>query len=155
LIGNDIVVGIAGSQVDFELKDIRSILIKSVLGSSQLAGDACDKLRRFRIDGLKLDEQRISKYVNNSLMLVIALYPIIEYDITISIARNAFKENMTLREVIISTDYISQEYYDRTINVSKMVGDTDNELKDIIDKQIRYSWTCLIFMLSDIHPFVL
>jgi fumarate hydratase class II len=135
VIGNDTAVGIAGSQGNFELNAMRPIIIKNVLESSQILGDACDKLRRYSIDGIKLDRQRIDKYVNDSLMLVTALTPVIGYDKATSISHKAFKENLTLREAAISTGYISPENYDRIIDASKMVGDPDDDLKDIIDKQ--------------------
>jgi fumarate hydratase class II len=112
---------------------MRPIIIKNVLESSQILGDACDKLRRYSIDGIKLDEQRIDRYVNDSLMLVTALTPVIGYDKATSIAHKAFKENLTLREAALSTGYINPEDYDRIIDASKMVGDPDNDLKNIVD----------------------
>ena len=133
VIGNDTAVGIAGSQGNFELNAMRPIIIKNVLESSQILGDACDKLRRYSIDGIKLDKERIDKYVNDSLMLVTALTPAIGYDKATSIAHKAFKENLTLRESAISTGYINPEDYDRIIDASKMVGDPNNDLKDLID----------------------
>jgi fumarate hydratase class II len=133
VIGNDTAVGIAGSQGNFELNAMRPIIIKNVLESSQILGDACDKLRRYSIDGIKLDKQRIDGYVNDSLMLVTALTPVIGYDKATTIAHKAFKENLSLREAALSTGYISPEDYDSIIDASKMVGDPDNDLKDIID----------------------
>ena len=76
---------------------MRPIIIKNVLESSQILGDACDKLRRYSIVGINLDKERIDKYVNDSLMLVTALTPVIGYDKATSIAHKAFKENLTLR----------------------------------------------------------
>ena len=72
VMGNDNAVAIAGSQGNFELNAMRPIIIKNVLESSQILGDACDKLLRYSIDGIKLDKERIDKYVNDSLMLVTA-----------------------------------------------------------------------------------
>jgi fumarate hydratase class II len=66
VMGNDNAVGIAGSQGNFELNATRPIIIKNVLESSQILGDACDKLRRHSIDGIKLDKEGIDKYVNDS-----------------------------------------------------------------------------------------
>jgi fumarate hydratase class II len=133
VMGNDSAVGIAGSQGNFELNAMRPIITKNVLHSSQILGDACDKLRMHSIDGIALDKERIEKYVNESLMLVTALTSVIGYDKASSIAHKAFKENLTLREAIISTGYVSPQEYDKIINPSKMVGDPDNDLKAIID----------------------
>ena len=122
VMGNDNAVAIAGSQGNFELNAMRPIIIKNVLESSQILGDACDKLLRYSIDGITLDKERIDKYVNESLMLVTALTSVIGYDKASSIAHKAFKENLTLREAAISTGYISSEDFDRIVVPAKMVG---------------------------------
>jgi len=131
VIGNDTAVGIAGSQGNFELNAMRPIIIKNVLDSSQILGDACDKFRRYSIDDITLDTGRIGKYVNDSLMLVTALTPVIGYDKATSIAHKAFKENITLREAAISFGHISSEDFDDIVVPSKMVGDPNSDLKVI------------------------
>jgi fumarate hydratase, class II len=134
VIGNDNAVAIAGSQGNFELNAMRPIIIKNVLHSSEILGDACDKLRRHSIGGITLDKERIDKYVNESLMLITALTSVIGYDKATSIAHKAFKENLTLREAAISTGYISAEDFDRIVVPQNMVGDPDNDLKTLKDR---------------------
>jgi fumarate hydratase class II len=69
VIGNDTAVAIAGSQGNFELNAMKPIIIKNVLHSSIL-GDASDKFRRYSIEGITLDKERISRYLNESLMMI-------------------------------------------------------------------------------------
>src|ERR671933_2422597 len=102
VIGNDTAVAIAGSQGNFELNTMRPIIIKNVLHSASILGDACDKLRRYSIEGITLDNNRISQYVNGSLMLVTALSSVIGYDKASAISHNALKNNTSLRDVAIS-----------------------------------------------------
>jgi fumarate hydratase class II len=132
VMGNDSAVGFAGSQGNFELNAMRPVIIKNVLHSSQILGDSCDKLRKYSIDGIKLDSKRINKFVNDSLMLVTALTPVIGYDKATSIAHRAFKENLTLRDAAISSGHITSLDYDKIIDPSKMVGDPDNDLKTLV-----------------------
>jgi fumarate hydratase class II len=131
VMGNDTAVGIAGSQGNFELNAMRPIIIKNVLDSSQILGDACDKLRRYSMDDITFDTERIDKHVKDALMLVTALTPVIGYDKATSIAHKAFKENLTLREAAISSGHVSLEDYDNIVEPSKMVGDPNNDLKVI------------------------
>jgi len=131
VIGNDNAVAIAGSQGNFELNAMRPIIIKNVLESSRILGDACDKLRRYSIEGVTLDKERIGKYVNESIMLVTALTSVIGYDRAAAIAHKAFKENSTLRDAAISSGYITEKDYDRVVVPENMVGDPDNDLKTI------------------------
>jgi fumarate hydratase, class II len=129
VIGNDNVVGIAGSQGNFELNAMRPIIIKNVLQSSSILGDACDKLRTYSIEGITLDQNRISKYVNESLMLVTVLSPVIGYDKASAIAHKAFDENKTLREAAIETGYIRAEEFDKIVVPANMVGNPHKDLQ--------------------------
>ena len=131
VIGNDNAVAIAGSQGNFELNAMRPIIIKNVLESSRILGDACDKLRRYSIEGVTLDKERIGKYVNESIMLVTALTSVIGYDRAAAIAHKAFKENSTLRDAAISSGYITEKDYDRVVVPENMVGDPDRDLQTL------------------------
>ena len=131
VIGNDTAVAIAGSQGNFELNAMRPIIIKNVLESSCILGDACEKLRRYSIEGITLDKERISKNLNESLMLVTALTSIIGYDKASYIAHKALKENLTLRDAAISSGYISAEDFDRTVIPANMVGNPNKDLSTL------------------------
>jgi fumarate hydratase class II len=128
VIGNDNVVAIAGSQGNLELNTMRPIIIKNVLQSIRILGDSCDKLRRYSIEGITLDRNRITKYVNESLMLVTALSPVIGYDKASAIAHKAFDENKTLREAAIESGYISPEEFDKIVVPENMVGNPHKDL---------------------------
>jgi fumarate hydratase, class II len=130
VIGDDSVVAFAGSQGNFELNAMRPIIINTVLHSARILGDACDKLRQFGIEGITLDTERISKYVNESLMLVTALSPVIGYDKASAITHKALDDNTTLREAALSSGYISAEEFDRIVMPAHMVGDPHKDLEE-------------------------
>jgi fumarate hydratase class II len=130
VIGDDSVVAFAGSQGNFELNAMRPIIINNVLHSARILGDASEKLRQFSIEGTTLDTERISKYVNESLMLVTALSPVIGYDKASVIAHKALDEHKTLREAALSSGYISAEEFDRIVVPAHMVGDPHKDLEE-------------------------
>jgi len=130
VLGDDSVVAFAGSQGNFELNAMRPIIINNVLHSARILGDACEKLRQFSIEGITLDTERISKYVNASLMLVTALSPVIGYDKASAIAHKALDDNITLREAALSSGYISAEEFDRIVVPAHMVGDPHKDLEE-------------------------
>src|SRR6185312_1640729 len=80
VIGDDTAVAFAGSQGNFELNAMRPIIINAFLHAARVLGDACDKLRRFSVEGTQLDRPRIAEMLDRSLMLVTALSPVIGYD---------------------------------------------------------------------------
>jgi fumarate hydratase, class II len=130
VIGDDSVVAFAGSQGNFELNAMRPIIINNVLHSARILGDACEKLRQFSIEGITLDTERISKYVNESLMLVTALSPVIGYDKASVIAHKALDENKTLREAALESGYIRAEEFDKIVVPAHMVGDPHKDLEE-------------------------
>jgi fumarate hydratase class II len=61
VIGEDSIVASAGAQESyFELNAMGPIIINSVLHSARILGDACEKLRRYGIEGTQLDTDGVS-----------------------------------------------------------------------------------------------
>jgi fumarate hydratase, class II len=128
VIGEDNAVAFAGSQGNFELNAMRPIIIKNVLHVARILGDACVKFREYGIEGLTLDRSRIDKYVNESLMLVTALSPVIGYDKASAIAHQALDQNITLREAAVKGGFVRAEEFDRIVDPKTMVGDPRRDL---------------------------
>jgi fumarate hydratase class II len=128
VISEDNAVAFAGSQGNFELNAMRPIIIKNVLHSARILSDACIKFLEYGIQGIRLDLNRINKFVGESLMLVTALSPIIGYDKASAIAHRALDQNTTLREAAISGGFISAEEFDRAVDPKKMVGNPRRDL---------------------------
>jgi fumarate hydratase class II len=128
VIGEDNAVAFAGSQGNFELNAMRPIIINNVLHTARILGDACEKLCRYGIEGITLDTGIISQYVNESLMLVTALSPVIGYDKASLIAHQAQDEGITLREATLKSGVISAEEFDRIVVPVLMVGEPHRDL---------------------------
>jgi fumarate hydratase, class II len=128
VIGDDSVVAFAGSQGNFELNAMRPIILNNVLHSARILGDACEKLRRYGIEGITLNTEKIKQYVNESLMLVTALSPVIGYDKASAIAHQAQDEGTTLRDAALKSGAISAEAFDRIVVPAHMVGNPRQDL---------------------------
>src|SRR5215831_6451290 len=128
VIGEDNAVAFAGSQGNFELNAMRPIIINNVLHAARILGDACVKLREYSVEGITLDRSRIEKFVNESLMLVTALSPVIGYDKASAIAHLALNQNTTLRDAAVNGGFVSVEEFDRIVDPKKMVGNPRRDL---------------------------
>jgi fumarate hydratase class II len=128
VIGEDNAVAFAGSQGNFELNAMRPIIINNVLHSARILGDACEKLRRFSIEGMTLNSSRIGEYVHDSLMLVTALSPVIGYDKASAIAHKANDEGTSLRQAAIQSGDISGDQFDKIVVPDHMVGNPHVDL---------------------------
>jgi len=122
VIAEDSAVAFAGSQGNFELNAMRPIIINNFLHSARILGDACDKLRRYTIEGTELDRHRIAELLDRSLMLVTALSPVIGYDKASRIAHLANDEGLTLREAAVRSGLIDAARFDQIVVPSAMVG---------------------------------
>jgi fumarate hydratase class II len=123
VIGEDNAVAFAGSQGNFELNTMRPIIINNVLHCARILGDSATKFREYSVEGTRLNERRISQYVQQSLMLVTALSPVIGYDKASQVAHLAEQHDLTLKEAALQAGVVSAEEFDRVVDPLKMVGD--------------------------------
>ena len=124
VIGDDTAVAFAGSQGNFELNAMRPVVINNFLHSARILADGCEKLRIYSVEGTQINEKKIAEYVQNSLMLVTALSPVIGYDNASEIAHNAQDDGTTLREAAKKTGLIDEKKFDEVVNPQSMVGNT-------------------------------
>jgi fumarate hydratase class II len=122
VIGEDNAVAFAGSQGNFELNAMRPVIINNFLHSAGILGDACEKFRRFSVEGTRLNRKRIDETVGRSLMLVTALSPVIGYDKASAIAHKANDDDLTLREAALQSGYIDAKRFDEIVDPKKMTG---------------------------------
>lgn len=124
VMGNDAAVGFAGSQGHFELNVYKPMMAYNVLQSMQLLGDASVAFTDNCVVGIEADEERISKLMWESLMLVTALAPEIGYDNATKVAKTAHKNRTTLKEEAINLGFVDEETFDRVVQPTKMIGPT-------------------------------
>ena len=122
VIGEDNVIAFAGSQGNFELNAMRPIIINNFLHSARILADGCEKFRLFSVEGTKLNENRINQYVQDSVMLVTALSPVIGYDKASQIAHKAMDEDLTLKQAAMQSGFVTEEQFDQVVDLHKMVG---------------------------------
>ena len=113
--GNDAAIGIAGARGNLELNVCKPVIIHNFCNSIDLLTDACGRFREFCVEGLEPDYEQIKNHLNNSLMLVTALNPIIGYDKAAQVAKKAHKERLTLRESVVALGFMTGEEFDRAV----------------------------------------
>lgn len=121
VIGNDVTVGFAGSQGNFELNVYKPVMIYSFLQSVRLLADALDSFTTNMVAGIVADRGRIDELLNKSLMLVTALSPIIGYDKAAHVAHEAHERGATLRDTAVALGFVTEEEFDSVVRPSEMV----------------------------------
>jgi fumarate hydratase class II len=122
VMGNDSAVGVAGSRGNLELNVCKPVIISNVLHSITLLSDACRTFRQFAVDGLAPDLENIARHLEDSLMLVTALTPLIGYDKAAEVAKKAHAERITAREAILALGHLTAEQFDEAVRPEDMTA---------------------------------
>jgi len=110
VMGNNVAVTVGGCNGHFELNVFKPMIIRNVLHSITLLGDACESFNTNCVDGIEANRDNIKKIMNESLMLVTALNPLVGYDKASLIAKNAHKKGITLKESSLAHGVTDEEY---------------------------------------------
>lgn len=121
VMGNDTSIGIASSQGNFELNVYMPIIIYNFMQSVNLLSDAINSFTKRCLEGIKINLDRMNFLLNNSLMLVTALSPILGYEKSAYIAKKAFEENTSLKDVVLRENILTEEEFDKIINPKNMI----------------------------------
>jgi fumarate hydratase, class II len=107
-------VTMGGNEGNFELNAFRPILIDNYLHSALIMADMCDHLREFMIEGTKLNQAKLKENIDNSVMMVTALSPIIGYDKAAAISCYAIDHDLTLKQAALAKG-VSEDLYDKVV----------------------------------------
>ena len=124
VVGNDAAVTFAGALGNFELNVYKPVMILNTLQSIKLLAEAATSFRVNCAEGIEPNEGRIQELVETSLMLVTALSPSIGYDNAAKVAKRAYIEDKTLREVVLELGLLDEAAYDEAMQLDKMVRPT-------------------------------
>lgn len=121
VFGNDVTINFAGASGNFELNVFMPVIAFNILQSIKLLADASESFCDNCIVGITANEGNINKHLQNSLMLVTALNPVIGYDNAAKVAKKAHKENKTLKEAVIELGLLTPEKFDEVVRPEKMI----------------------------------
>jgi len=120
VIGNDVTITIGGQSGVFQLNVMLPVIAHNLLQSIECLGNAARVLADKAIEGFVLNEEKISNLVDKNPILVTALNPIIGYDLGAKIAKTAYAEGRTLKEVALEHTDLSREKLDEILDPLKL-----------------------------------
>lgn len=121
VMANDVAVGMAASQGNFELNVFMPVCIYNFLQSVKLLSDGIISFNDNCAVGIKADRGKMKHNLDNSLMLVTALNPYIGYDNAAKTAKKAYRENISLREACVALGFLTEEKFDEVFKPEQMV----------------------------------
>ena len=120
VMGNDVTIGFAGSQGNFELNVFKPVMIFNYLRSVELLSDASNSFVDHCVVGMQVNREQIDHHLRNSLMLVTALAPKIGYDNAARVAKTAHHEGTSLRAAAVKLGFLSGEEFDALVKPEDM-----------------------------------
>ena len=120
VMGNDVTVGMAGSQGNFELNVFLPVCAYNFLQSARLLAESMVSFNERCVSGIKANREKMAENVRNSLMLVTALNPVIGYEKAAQTAQKAFKEGISLKEACVALGFLTPEAFDEAFHPERM-----------------------------------
>ena len=121
VIANDVAVGMAASQGNFELNVFMPVCIYNFLQSVRLLADGMRSFHDNCVVGITANRDKMRHNLHNSLMLVTALNPYIGYDNAAKTAKKAHAENISLKEACVALGFLTPEKFDEVFHPEEMV----------------------------------
>ena len=121
VMGNDVAVGVAASQGNFELNVFMPVCAYNFLQSARLMAEAIVSFNDNCAIGIKANKEKMAYNLHHSLMLVTALNPYIGYENAAKTAKKAFKDNISLKEACVELGFLTAEKFDEVFHPEEMV----------------------------------
>ena len=121
VMANDVAVGMAASQGNFELNVYMPVCIYNFLQSVRLLSDAMLSFNQNCVVGIKANKEKMQENLHRSLMLVTCLNPYIGYENAAKTAKKAYQENISLKEACLQLGFLTEEKFDEVFQPEKMI----------------------------------
>lgn len=121
VMGNDVAVGMAASQGNFELNVFMPVCAYNFLQSARLLAEAVLSFNANCAVGIKAKREKMHRNLHDSLMLVTALNPYIGYENAAKTAKKAYKDNISLKEACVELGFLTAERFDEVFHPEEMV----------------------------------
>ena len=122
VMGNDVTINMAGASGNFELNVFMPVIGYNLLQSIRLLADTCDSFNDHCAVGIEPVIEKIDYFLHNSLMLVTALNRHVGYENAAKIAKTAYKENKTLKQVAVELGLLTDAQFDEWVKPEAMTN---------------------------------
>ena len=116
VVGNDAAITWGGAAGTFELNVMMPMIAYNLLQSIEILASAARLLRERCVEGIEANRERASELVERSLAMVTSLVPRIGYDQAAAIAKDAYAQGRTVREVCLERGVLPPDELERLLD---------------------------------------
>ena len=121
VIGNDNTITFSSSNGNFELNTMLPVMAHNLLESIELLTTSTNVFEKKLINNLEANTEKLDENIQKNSILVTALVPVIGYDKSAEVAKEAMSQNKTIKEVLLEKNLISSEEIDELLNIEKLI----------------------------------
>lgn len=121
VIGNDLTVALAAEAGQLQLNVMEPIIAQSLFESTEMLKNGMITLKHRCVDGITANAERCREMVVNSISLVTALSPVLGYEQTSALAREALQTNRGIYDLVLEKNLLSREELDRLLAPENMI----------------------------------
>ena len=121
IIGNDTTISICGARGVLELNLMMPIMVHNIIQSITILANVTKIFDKKCISGISANKERIAELIDKSLALVTALVPVIGYDKAAEIAKEAYRNNKTIKQIVKERNVLPEDEIERILNPENMV----------------------------------
>ncbi len=120
IIGYDVTVAMAGEAGELELNMAEPIMAYCLLHGLMILKNACLTLTSRCIVGIKANEKRCLEMVQNSIGLVTALNPVLGYEKSAAIAKEALETDGSVYDLVLKKGWLTKDALDDLLKPENM-----------------------------------
>jgi len=120
IIGYDVSISMAAEASELELNMAEPLMAYNLLHGLMLLKNACIILTGRCVEGIKANRERCRAYVENSIGLVTALNPVIGYEKSVAIAKEALETGRSVYDLVVERGLLSKQVLDEILAPDKM-----------------------------------
>jgi fumarate hydratase class II len=120
VIGNDAAITLGGLSGNFELNVMMPVIARNLLESITLLANAVSQFDSRCVQGLEADRERCSALIEGSLALITSFAPVVGYDTAAKIAKQAWEEGKTIRQIVQELQLLPAEQLKGLLDAASM-----------------------------------
>ena len=121
VIGNDQTITFSSSHGNFELNTMLPVMAHNLLESIELLTSGTAVFDQKLISELEANTEKLEENIQKNSILVTALVPVLGYDKSAEIAKEAISQNKTIKEVVVEKELLSSDEIDKLLNIEKLI----------------------------------
>jgi aspartate ammonia-lyase len=122
VIGGDMTVTMAAEAGQLQLNVFEPVIAYRLLRSIQTLEAGCTVLRERCVNGITANPERMRHFVEHSIGIVTALVPVIGYEHSTSVAKEALESGRGVFELVLERGLLTREQLDRILDPETMTG---------------------------------